>query len=320
MIIKNAKRVLEIECRAIEDLIGTIGDSFKRAVEIILNSSGKVVVTGMGKSGIICKKIASTLASTGTPAIFLHPAEAAHGDLGMIVRNDIVIAISHSGESAELLNILPVIKRMGIKLICITGNAKSTLAKFGDVVLIVNVKMEACPMGLAPTASTTATLALGDALAISLLHERNFNEEDFALFHPGGSLGKSLLLTVGNLMHSGADVPKVNQDTLVKDALFEITSKRFGATCVLDERNKLVGIITDGDLRRALEKDINSLLNKKARDIMTKNPKVISKEALAGKALNEMEKYSITTLFVCDEDKNVEGIVHVHDLLKQGVV
>jgi arabinose-5-phosphate isomerase len=319
MIIENAKCVLKIECEAIEDLIDKIDDDFKRAVEFILESKGKVVVTGMGKSGIICKKIASTLASTGTPAIFLHPAEAAHGDLGMIVRDDIVIAISNSGESEELLNILPVIKRMGIKLICITGNCTSTLAKFGDVVLVVKVKEEACPMGLAPTASTTATLALGDAIAISLLQEREFSEEDFALVHPGGSLGKRLLLTAGDLMHTDNDVPLVKADTSMKDALFEITSKRFGATGVVDDSGALIGIITDGDLRRTLEKDAD-ILNKNASDLMTKNPKVISTASLAGKVLNEMEKYSITALFVCDEEKRVKGIVHIHDLLKKGVV
>jgi arabinose-5-phosphate isomerase len=319
MIIENAKNVLKTESKAIEDLIDVIDDNFKEAVEFILNSKGKVVVTGMGKSGIICKKIASTLASTGTPAIFMHPAEAAHGDLGMIVRDDIVIAISNSGESEELLNILPVIKRMGLKLICITGNGKSTLAKFGDVVLIVNVKEEACPLGLAPTASTTATLALGDAIAISLLQERGFNEEDFASIHPGGSLGRMLLLTVEDLMHTGEDIPLVKQDTLMKEALFEITSKRFGITGVMNGNDELAGIITDGDLRRTLEKDTD-MLNRKAGDIMTKNPKAISKESLAGKALNEMEKHSITALFVCNKEKKVEGILHIHDLLKKGVV
>lgn len=319
MIIENAKKVLEIEGKAIESLIDNIGDDFKNAVESILNSKGKVVVTGMGKSGIICKKIASTLASTGTPAIFLHPAEAAHGDLGMIVRDDVVIAISNSGESEELINILPVIKRMGIKLICITGNGASTLAKFGDIVLKVSITKEACPLGLAPTASTTATLALGDALAISLLQERGFNEEDFASIHPGGSLGRMLLLTVEDLMHTGGDIPLVNEETSVKDALFEITSKRMGTTGVIDKDGRLTGIVTDGDLRRALEKD-SDILSKRACDIMTKNPKVITKDSLAGKALNEMEKYSITTLFVLCEDRKVDGIVHIHDMLKKGVV
>ncbi len=319
MIISNAKRVLEIEANAIMGMISVIDDDFKKAVEYILHSKGKVVVTGIGKSGIICKKIASTLASTGTPAIFLHPAEAAHGDLGMIVRGDIIIAVSYSGESQELVNILPVIKRMGIKLICITGNKSSTLSRFGDVVLAVNVKEEACPLGLAPTASTTATLALGDAIAISLLQERNCDEEDFSRVHPGGSLGRKLLLTVGDMMHTGDDIPMVRDDTLVKDALFEITSKRVGAAGVLDGSSHLIGIITDGDLRRALEKDTN-ILNKNARDIMTIAPKVIAPDALAAKALHEMEKHSITTLFVCKDGKTVEGIVHIHDLLKKGVV
>jgi len=319
MIIDNAKKVLRIECEAIERLIDTIDDEFKIAVEYILDLKGKVVVTGMGKSGIICKKIASTLASTGTPAIFLHPAEAAHGDLGMIVRDDIVIAISNSGNSEETVNILPVIKRMGIKLISITGNPDSVLAKLGDVVLLVDIKEEACPMGLAPTASTTATLALGDALAISLLEERDFSAEDFALVHPGGSLGRRLLVTVADMMHTGDDIPIVKENTLVKDALFEITAKRFGVTGVVNGDDSLLGIITDGDLRRALEKD-GDILNKHAADIMTAAPKMIVKDALAGRALNVMETYSITTLFVCDAEKRIEGIVHIHDLLKKGVV
>jgi arabinose-5-phosphate isomerase len=319
MIIKNAKRVLEIESKAITNLIAAIDDNFKRAVEFILRSKGKVVVTGIGKSGIICKKIASTLTSTGTPSIFLHPAEAAHGDLGMIVRDDIVIAISNSGESEELVNILPVIKRMGIKLICITGKESSALAKFGDVVLIVDTKEEACPLGLVPTASTTAMLALGDAIAISLLQERGFKKEDFALFHPGGSLGRRLLLTVKDMMHAGDDVPLVKEDTLMKEALFEITSKRFGITGVVNSDEDLIGVITDGDLRRALEKDVN-MLDKKAKDIMSRNPKIIYPDSLAAKALNDMEKYSITTLFVCKTAKKVIGIVHIHDLLKKGVV
>lgn len=319
MIIENAKRVLEIESKAIKELISSIDDNFKKAVEFILASKGKVIVTGIGKSGIICKKIASTLASTGTPSTFLHPAEAAHGDLGMIVRDDIVIAISNSGESDELVNILPVIKRMGIKLICITGKEESALARFGDVVLIVDTKEEACPMGLVPTASTTATLALGDAIAITLLQERGFNKDDFALVHPGGSLGRRLLLTVEDMMHTGDDVPLVKEDTLMKEALFEITSKRFGITGVLGSDGNLVGVITDGDLRRALEKDVN-ILDKKATDIMTKDPKTIYPDSLAAKALNEMEKYSITTLFVSKTAKKVVGIVHIHDLLKKGVV
>ncbi len=319
MIIKNAKKVLEIEAQAISSLIDTIDDNFTKAVEYILASTGKVVVTGIGKSGIICKKIASTLASTGTPAIFLHPAEAAHGDLGMIVRDDIVIAISNSGESEELLNILPVLKRMGIKLISITGKADSTLARFGDVVLIVHIETEACPLGLAPTASTTATLALGDALAISLLNERGFNENDFALVHPGGSLGRRLLLTAKDMMHSGDDIPLTSGESSVKDAMFIITAKRFGVVGILGDDDRLIGIITDGDIRRALEKDPD-ILSRKAKDIMSRDPKMIAPESLAAKALNTMEMYSITSLFVGSDKKNIEGIVHIHDLLKKGVV
>ncbi|MEW6410271.1 MAG: KpsF/GutQ family sugar-phosphate isomerase [Nitrospirota bacterium] len=319
MIIEDAKKVLRIEADAIASLIERVNENFVKAVEAIYSCKGKVVVTGMGKSGIIGKKIAATLASTGTPAFFLHPAEGIHGDIGMVARGDVVIAISNSGETEELNRIVPVIKRLDIKLISFTGASESSLAKVSDIVIDVSVKEEACPMGLVPTASTTATLAMGDALVVALLEKRGIKEEDFAFFHPGGSLGKKLLLTVGDLMHTGKSIPVVYVDTPVKDAIFEISSKRLGITCVIDRRGELRGVITDGDLRRLIEKDIN-LLNEVTEKVMTKNPKIIQKDALAAKAVAVMEQYSITSLIIVDEEEKPEGIIHLHDLLKAGVV
>ncbi len=318
MVIEKAKRVLTIEAEAVAALRDRINGSFVKAVDLIYLCKGKVVVTGVGKSGLIGQKIASTLASTGTPSFFMHPAEGVHGDLGMLSRGDLVIAISNSGESEEVSQILPVVKRLGLPLIAMTGNMNSTLAKSGDVVLDVSVKEEACPLGLAPTASTTATLAMGDALAVSVLDKRGFEKEDFALLHPGGSLGKSLILRVSDIMHSGDAIPLVNEKTLMREALFEITSKRFGITGVVDNRGTLTGAITDGDLRRAIEKGID-ILSQKAVDIMTPNPKRIEVDALAAEALQKMEKHSITAMFVMNSDR-VAGIVHLHDLLKTGVV
>jgi arabinose-5-phosphate isomerase len=321
MIIEGAKRVLQIEAEAIERLKERLNDDFVRAVELILAGEGKVVVTGVGKSGIIGQKIASTLASTGTPAFFLHPTEGIHGDLGMLDKEDIVVAISNSGETDELSQILPLIKRYGNKLIVLTGGATSTLARSGDVVLDVSVQEEACPLGLAPTASTTVTLAMGDALAVALLEKRGFNKEDFALRHPGGKLGKRLLLTVSGLMHVGEELPTVFEDTSMKEAVVEITSKRLGVTGVLNKQKELMGVITDGDLRRALEKHGN-LLDKKAADIMTRNPKWIEAGTLAAEAVQHMEEHAITSLFVLDKagDRVPRGIIHLHDLLKAGVV
>ncbi|HXY53784.1 MAG TPA: KpsF/GutQ family sugar-phosphate isomerase [Nitrospirota bacterium] len=319
----QAKRVLKIEADAVAALIDRIDERFEQAVEIILNCEGRVVVTGMGKSGLIGKKIAATLASTGTPALFLHPAEGIHGDLGMVTRGDTVIALSNSGETEEISRMLPALKRLGIKLISLTGNSESTLAKNSDVVINVGVKEEACPLGLAPTASTTAALAMGDAIAVALLDKRGFKEEDFACFHPGGTLGKKLLLRVRDLMHVGDAVPTVSDSTLIKDAIFEISSKKMGITSVLNSSGKLVGVISDGDLRRWIEKTEKSgenLLAKKAKDIMTKNPKVISREALAAEAVAIMEKHSITCLIVADRNAKPEGVIHLHDLLKAGVV
>jgi arabinose-5-phosphate isomerase len=301
-------------------LAESLNSEFTRGVELILSSTGRVVVTGMGKSGIICQKIASTLASTGTPAFFLHPAEGIHGDLGMIMRGDVVIAISYSGETEEVVRILPVIKRLGAKLIAMSGNRASTLARTADVFLEVAVKEEACPLGLAPTASTTATLAMGDALAVALLVERGFKAEDFALFHPGGSLGKKLLLRVEDLMHTGDAVPLVSMQALMREALFVITSRGLGIAGVVDSRGVLAGVITDGDLRRALEKGVD-ILNTTAGELMTRNPKRITSSELAAKAMQRMEEHSITSLFVFsgDDAEKPVGIIHLHDLLKAGL-
>jgi arabinose-5-phosphate isomerase len=275
----------------------------------------------MGKSGLICQKIAATMASTGTPALFLHPAEGIHGDLGMLMKGDVVIAISNSGETEELSRILPVIKRMGLPLIAMSGNTASTLARAGDVALDISVKEEACPLGLAPTASTTATLAMGDALAVTLLVQRGFKDEDFALFHPGGALGKRLLLRVEELMHSGDDIPLVGEDTPLKEGLFEITSKKLGITGVANDRGELIGVFTDGDLRRAIENGFD-VLNRPIRELMTSSPKRILRSNLAAKALQRMEEHSITSLFVfeSEESRVPVGVVHLHDLLKAGVV
>ena len=317
----TAKNVLQIEADAILALKERLDGGFSRAVQIILACQGKVVVTGMGKSGLICQKIAATMASTGTPTFFLHPAEGIHGDLGMLAKGDVVIAISNSGETEEVCRILPIIKRMGLPLVSMSGNPKSTLAMAGDVHLDISVAEEACPLGLAPTASTTATLAMGDALAVALLVERGFKAEDFALFHPGGALGKKLLLRVEDLMHTGQDVPLVSPDMLLRDALFEITSKKLGVTGVVDTENRLIGVFTDGDLRRIMEKGLESL-QRPIAEVMTQSPKRILRRNLAAKALQLMESHSITSLFVFeDEESSVPvGIVHLHDLLKAGVV
>jgi arabinose-5-phosphate isomerase len=320
MILEEAKKVIRIEAEALNSLADSIDDRFEMAVDLILSSHGRVVVTGMGKSGLIGQKIASTMASTGTPAFFLHPAEGIHGDLGMIMKGDVVIALSNSGETDEVLRILPVIKRLGASLISMTGNPGSTLSRAGDVFLDVSVKEEACPLGLAPTASTTAALAMGDALAVALLLKRGFKAEDFALFHPGGSLGKRLILRVEELMHSGDAVPLVTSRTLMREALFTITSKGLGVTGVTDGEGSLIGVITDGDLRRALGKGMD-ILNCTAGDLMTSGPKRISRRELAARALQQMEQFSITSLFVFNDDVDGRpvGIIHLHDLLKAGI-
>ncbi|HBA71379.1 MAG: D-arabinose 5-phosphate isomerase [Geobacteraceae bacterium GWC2_55_20] len=319
-VIAEARRVIRVEAEALSVMAGRIDGSFENAVDLILASSGRVIVSGMGKSGLVGQKIASTMASTGTPAFFLHPAEGIHGDLGMIMTGDVVIAISNSGETEEILRILPSIKRLGAHLIAMTGNQTSNLARSSDVFLDVSVKEEACPLGLAPTASTTAALAMGDALAVALLVKRGFRAEDFAIFHPGGSLGKKLLLRVEDLMHSGEGIPLVREDTLMKDALFVITSKGLGVTGVCDGSGALRGVITDGDLRRSLEKGYD-ILNRSAAEIMKRGPLRIKRGELAAAALQIMEHRAITSLFVFDDDSSPApcGIVHLHDILKAGI-
>lgn len=318
--IDQAKKLLKIEAQAVEALIERIDERFLQAIEIMLACCGKVVVTGMGKSGLIGKKIAATLASTGTPAFFLNPAEGSHGDIGMVTKDDVVLAISNSGETEEIIRILPPLKRLNVKIIAMTGNSGSVLSKIADIALDVSVREEACPMGLAPTASTTASLAMGDALAITLLNKRGFTEDDFALIHPAGSLGRKLLLTVGNLMHTGDQIPSVTLDTLMKDAIMEISSKRLGITTVVDNEFRLHGVITDGDLRRGLEKWGEEFFSLRAGDVMTKNPKTLSADTLAAKAVAIMEEHSITVIIVTDDDNNITGVIHLHDLLKAGIV
>jgi len=316
-----ARRVLQIEADAVHALKERLDESFVKAIKILLDCQGKVVVTGMGKSGLICHKIAATMASTGTPTFFLHPAEGIHGDLGMLSRGDVVIAVSYSGETEEICRILPVIKRMGLPLIAMSGRPTSTLGIAGDVHLDVSVAEEACPLGLAPTASTTVTLAMGDALAVALLNERGFRPEDFAMFHPGGALGKKLLLRVEDLMHKGADIPLVAPDTLLRDALFEITSKKLGVTGVVDAAGSLLGVFTDGDLRRIMERGLDTLQLPIA-DAMSTSPKRILRRNLAAKALQIMEQHTITSLFVFEDEQSQVpiGIIHLHDLLRAGVV
>lgn len=321
LVIEEAKKVLDTEARAIEFLKQKIGDSFVRAVELLNSCSGKVIVIGIGKSGIVAQKIASTFSCTGTPAFFLHPAEGIHGDIGMMSKNDVALTISNSGETREIIQILPLIKRWGIPLIVMTGNVRSVLAQSGEVVLDTGVPEEACPLGLVPTSSTTATLALGDALALALLVKRGFKEDDFALLHPGGALGRKLLLRVEDLMHTGNEIPLIGDDTPMKEGLLEMTSKRMGVTGVCNKQGMVVGIITDGDLRRALAKG-DDMLSKKAGTIMTAHPKTISRDDLAAAALRRMEEFSITSLFILDDEVSRKpiGIIHMHDLLRAGVV
>jgi arabinose-5-phosphate isomerase len=310
--IVEAKRVLEVEAAAILGLINHLDDTFVDVVEAINASTGRVVTMGLGKSGIICKKVSATLASTGTPSFFLHPAEAIHGDLGMVVRGDVVLAISNSGETEELVRLLPSIKRIGAQIVAITGNPASTLAKGVDFHLSAAISKEACPLGLAPTASTTATLALGDALAMALLLRKGFKEEDFAFLHPGGKLGKRFL-RVRDLMHSGADTPIVTMTTSMHDVIYEMSKKGFGITAVVDDQNQLRGVISDGDLRRLLQKD-EAILRKNAADSIKGKPVTISGDELASAALEIMEQRKITSLFIADDDSRVQGIIHLHDL------
>ncbi len=315
----RAARVLAVEAEALAGLVGKLDANFARAVEILLGTRGKVVVTGMGKSGLIGRKIASTLASTGTPAFFLHPAEGIHGDLGMVLPGDAVIALSNSGETEEVTRLLPLFKRLGLPIIALTGEPRSTLASFADAVVDVGVKEEACPLGLAPTASTTAALAMGDALAIVLFEEKGFSSEDFAKLHPGGSLGRKLT-TVADVMHKGDEIPFVMAGTPLQEALLEISAKRLGVTGVVDGDGAMVGVITDGDVRRAIARGID-LKRTTAREVMTSSPKRIGAQELAAAALRRMEEHSITSLFVFPPEggKRPVGIVHIHDLLKSGV-
>jgi len=314
----DARRVLEIEATAIAALAERLDESFARAVELIAGSAGKVVVTGMGKSGHVSRKIAATLASTGTPAFFLHAGEALHGDVGMLERHDLVLAVSNSGETPEILDLIPFLKRLALPLIALTGNRRSTLGQAADVVLDVSVAEEACPLGLAPTASTTATLAMGDALAVALLRHRGFRPEDFAALHPAGALGRKLLRVV-DLMHVGEAMPRVTGATGMRDALVEITSKRLGVTAVTDDDGRLSGVITDGDLRRAAGR-FGDLLTHTAAEVMTRHPKTIAGDALAAEAVAVMEQYAITSLFVTDPARRPIGVIHLHDLLRARVV
>jgi len=313
------RRVLDIEARAVQALIQRLDGGFSDAVDLLYACKGKVVISGMGKSGLIGQKIAATMASTGTPSFFLHPAEGLHGDLGMLARKDLLIAISNSGETQEILQLLPFMERMGIPILSIVGRMSSTLAKNSAVALDVSVAEEACPMGLAPTASTTVTLAMGDALAVALLEKRGFKEQDFAQFHPGGTLGRRLLVKVRDVMHRGQDVPQVRETVLGSVAILEMSAKKLGMTTVVDRAGTLAGVITDGDLRRFLQQggDFSKVT---AGSLASRHPKLIGPDELAAKAVEMMERYGITTLVVADNEKRIVGVAHLHDLLKHGIV
>jgi arabinose-5-phosphate isomerase len=314
----SAKRTIGIESSAISALAERIDSQFSTACELLLGVTGRVIVTGIGKSGHIARKIAATLASTGTPAYFVHPAEASHGDMGMITAADALIALSNSGNVVEILTLLPLIKRMGVPLIAITGRTDSPLAQAAEAVLDTSVNQEACPLDLAPTSSTTAALVMGDALAIALLEARGFTAEDFAFSHPGGALGRKLLLRVSDVMHSGERVPRVSTHTTLYDALFEVTRKGLGMTTVVDDQNTLQGIFTDGDLRRSLDAGIE-LRSSRIVDVMTRAPKTITAQALAAEALHMMETHKISAIVVSDEQQRVQGIVHIMALLQAGI-
>ena len=314
-----AAHVLDIEARAVDALKARLDDSFVAACELCMATTGRVVVTGMGKSGHVSNKIAATLASTGTPAFFMHPAEASHGDLGMITSQDLLLAISYSGETAEVVTILPVVKRMGAKLLSMTGNPKSTMAQAADVHLDISVEEEACPLKLAPTASTTATLAMGDALAVALLEKRGFTAEDFARSHPSGSLGKRLLLRVSDVMRTGDRIPAVNAGVMLRDALLEMTDKGLGMTAIVDDQKSILGIYTDGDLRRTLDAG-SDILTTTIRDVMHANCKTTSADVLAAEALHLLEENKITSLLVADDDGKLVGALNIHDLFREGLM
>jgi arabinose-5-phosphate isomerase len=314
MVIEQVKDVLKIEAQGIMDLADRVGQEFEEAVQIILKSKGRVILSGMGKSGLVGRKISATLNSTGTPSLFMHPAEAIHGDLGMVTRDDVILAISNSGHTQEINKLLPIIKKMGTRIISFTGGLDSPMARVSDVVIDVGVEREACPMGLAPTTSTTAALAMGDALAVVLINLRRFNQKDYKRFHPGGSLGERLSTNVKEVMFTDDNMPVVTIGTKVKDAIMEMDSKGIGATIVVDSDNKLSGILTDGDLRRALmrQNDIHSL---KVEEIMTPSPKTINEHMSAAEALGIMELYGITHLVILDRENRLQGVIHLHDLL-----
>jgi arabinose-5-phosphate isomerase len=316
---KKAIEVIRKEAEAVARLEKKIDENFVKAVQLILKCKGRVIVTGIGKSGIIGKKIAATLTSTGTAAFFLNPTEGLHGDLGMVRKNDVVIAVTKSGGTDEVYQLIPLFKRLGVPIITLTGKPDSPVAEKSDLVIDVSVDQEACPNNLVPTSSTTAALVMGDALAVALLDERDFSSEDFALLHPGGHLGRKLLLKVSDIMHTGGQIPVVSEQTGMKEVILEMTSKRLGTTAVVNRNGVLVGIFTDGDLRRLVERT-DEIFSLKAKQVMSKNPKTIDGEELAAKALNLMESYSITSLIITNGKREPVGIVHLHDILKAGVV
>ncbi len=320
--LQRAREVLRLEAEAVLELVSRVDGSFAAAVSLILECRGRTVITGMGKSGLVGRKMAATFASTGTPSFYLHPAEGIHGDLGMVTAGDVVIALSNSGETGEVLNILPSLRRIGAKIIAMVGNEHSTLARNADVVLNVGISREACPLGLAPTSSTTAVMAYGDALALALLQEHHFTAKQFAVFHPGGSLGRRLLLTVGDIMHKGSENPVVLDGTTVQDALFVITDKGLGAVSVVDDAGRMLGVLTDGDIRRGLSKGVG-FLQRPVAELMTGRAKTITPDKLAAQALHIMESNlpkPITVLPVLDAERRVIGLLHMTDLVRQGVV
>lgn len=318
-ILEIARQVLQIEGDAVLGLIDRLDASFERAVDIIFTSSGRIVITGMGKSGLVGKKIAATFASTGTPSFFMHPAEASHGDLGMVTSDDVIIAISNSGETDEIVALIPFLKRFRVGLITLTGNRSSTLAKAADVNLDVSVREEACTLGIVPTASTTASLAMGDALAVALLTRRGFRQEDFAAFHPSGSLGKRLFIRVKDLMHSGSALPVTQPGASLTDAVMEISSKRLGITVIAGPDLAVLGVITDGDVRRGIQTWGKSFFDMRAQEVMTKDPKSVREDELAAQVLGTMQQHAITALLVTDAGGRLSGVIHLHDILKQGI-
>jgi len=318
-ILEDAKKVFDIEISALKGVASSLNENLVKAISAIEAREGKVIVTGLGKSGAVGRKIAATLSSTGTPTVFIHAAEGLHGDLGIIDKKDIAIAISYSGETNELSLLIPAIKRLGVKLIAITGKLDSTLGRAADISLSVNIDKEACPLGLAPTSSTTAILVMGDALAVALYRAKNFTAEDFALRHPGGALGRSLK-KVSELMHKGEEIPVSNEDDSMSDVIIEMTKKKLGMTCIVNSKGKLKGIVTDGDLRRLMQKRQNNALELKASEVMTKSPRTINETEFAVKALTVMEENKITSLVVADKMQRPVGVIHIHDILRSKVV